>query len=1347
LPLFSLSSHIFGLKSDVANNVVYVDDQTVAYPAGHSLIIYSLDEKRQKFITATENTSGITAIAIAASRRFIAVAEQHDRGLVSVYDLKTLKKRKVLSSAETQGVAYVCMEFSADGQLLLTQGGAPDWILTCWNWSKGKAVATIKSPLHVTAGSAALPTSPSASLLGHQFGSVSGLGMAGLSTANLHSTAPHGNGASSGDANSSAADATGNGHNHVVTACSFSHVDPGLVCVTGANLVRYFRLLENAFRPMPSPRMESHVFLSHCWIKQRDDAMVAGTSDGDLLLFHSGEFVSRLLDSPGETRPITTLLSTTKGVLAGLNDATVYLYAVQGDGASHVDKNPAELLVLQRKIRVENFPSSISTLCVSPNEDTVVVSLSSGQLLMFPYQQHASNSALAGLSSSSVGAALTSLGNAAAVRLASGSVSSLSSTSDELTGAPLAVSKTDEVEYVVAPFHRPNEHGQLHVTGMDVCVRKPMLVTCGLDRTVRVWNYLERSCDVAKQFPEEAHSVACHPSGLYLLVGFADKLRLLNILMDDIRAFKEFAVKACRECQFSTGGHLFAAVNGNTIQVFNFFSCELVANLRGHNGKVKCLYWNHDDSSLISAGMDGAVYQWDLDDAKREAEFVQKGVPYSSALCNKDGTAIYAVGSDRMLKEIELPSCQLTKEFLCDSVLGQIVLSHSQRMLFGATAESDKPGAVRSFKFPLTGESIEFQCLSAPVARLRISFDDGFLFAAGEDGCVCIFEIRDKEGRPRMNESSTTGGSSSSAAAASSSATGSRGAAGSDLYASHAFSEEVLVTKSDLEEKNTLMLELKNKVDELMLHNEYQLRLKDMTYNENLKELTEKFTHEIELEKNKFELLREDKNDIEMEYEEKIKQLEEKHVQQLQEVEAEYQHRIMKEVEKYQDVLQQREAQRQHWVHERERLIGTHDKYVGDVTDDFETRLNEDRQLRVQLEDERDELAREYTETVHQVEMDVDQEIENLKKRYEDKLQAEREATLRFKGENGIMKKKFSALQKDIEDQRDQIKSLLETEKDLIEEIKTLEKEIQSLKREIRARDETIGEKEKRIYDLKKKNQELEKFKFVLDYKIKELKRQIEPRENEIADMKEQIKEMDHELELFHKSNAQLDLLIGEQRKRINAMQHETASYRKVLCDQQSWVRRFRCDLYACVQHIQTPQALVLEVAGLYQTYVASAAAVPQADVDREIQQEYARQKEYLEKSVSVLKQKYAHDTARHQQDHLRATADNMLLIKEINELRNAVATAKATVQMERAAMGAREARDAAAAKHRNDHRGIDGIIVDHADVDALVDTQRHEIDELRRAIKALEDRMASGSATAKAAGEGIFPPIRGVDG
>lgn len=54
-----------------------------------------------------------------------------------------------------------------------------------------------------------------------------------------------------------------------------------------------------------------------------------------------------------------------------------------------------------------------------------------------------------------------------------------------------------------------------------------------------------------------------------------------------------------------------------------------------------------------------------------------------------------------------------------------------------------------------------------------------------------------------------------------------------------------------------------------------------------------------------------------------------------------------------------------------------------------------------------------------------------LARRYEAKLTAEREVGLRLKGENGIMKKKFNALQKDIEDQRDEIKTLFEHKKEL----------------------------------------------------------------------------------------------------------------------------------------------------------------------------------------------------------------------------------------------------------------------------------------------------------------------------
>lgn len=94
------------------------------------------------------------------------------------------------------------------------------------------------------------------------------------------------------------------------------------------------------------------------------------------------------------------------------------------------------------------------------------------------------------------------------------------------------------------------------------------------------------SLELYKEFQEEAYSIALHPSGLYALVGFSEKLRLMNLLIDDIRPFKEMMIRGCRECAFSNGGHMFAAANTNLIQLFSTYTFENIGNLKGHNGKV-----------------------------------------------------------------------------------------------------------------------------------------------------------------------------------------------------------------------------------------------------------------------------------------------------------------------------------------------------------------------------------------------------------------------------------------------------------------------------------------------------------------------------------------------------------------------------------------------------------------------------------------------------------------------------------------------------------------------------------------------------------------------------------------
>ena len=316
---------------------------------------------------------------------------------------------------------------------------------------------------------------------------------------------------------------------------------------------------------------------------------MCGTDDGRLILFENGEQKHEYVLSEDEKTVIVveSILSFSKGFIYGASDGSLAIYE-KSDDKDYYKK------VKEMKLKEEN--SRISNLAISPSEDMLICTLATNQIYCI-------------------------------------SLSNADMKNEEAT-----------LELLSQPFH----HGQ--ITGMDVCVRKPLVVTCSNDCSVRLWNYLDNSIDLVKYFPEEAFSVALHPSGLILLVGFNDKLRLMNILIDDIRPYKEFTIRSCRECRFSNGGQYFAAVHGNTIQVFSTWNFENIGNLKGHNGKVRSVYFNRDDTRLISAGMDGAIYDWSLKDLKREGENVIKSCSYTSAISGFDGKSLYAVGSDKLIK-------------------------------------------------------------------------------------------------------------------------------------------------------------------------------------------------------------------------------------------------------------------------------------------------------------------------------------------------------------------------------------------------------------------------------------------------------------------------------------------------------------------------------------------------------------------------------------------------------------------------------------------------------------------------------------------------------------------------
>lgn len=571
-------------------------------------------------------------------------------------------------------------------------------------------------------------------------------------------------------------------------------------------------------------------------------------------------------------------------------------------------------------------------------------------------------------------------------------------------------------------FSQPFHHGQ--ITGMDSCIRKPLVVTCSTDKSVRVWNYNEESSELVKYFTEESFSVAIHPSGLYILVGFSDKLRLMNLLIDDIRPFREFSIRGCRECKFSNGGQYFAAVSGNAVQIYSTWNFEMLGQMKGHSSKVKTIYWTADDSRIVTGGADGAIYEWNLRDLsghagmgiKREGDCILKTCSYSSACMSTDSKTIYAVGSDKNMKEIM--DGQIIREVESDCVMTQVVLSHSGKMMFVGTTS----GAIRSMKFPFNSDAGAFQehqAHSEAVTRLCVSHDDQYLFTVSEDGSFYIFKIFERETRANKRERDI-------------------------IYA-----DEILVTKSDLEEKNSMMTELKTRVEELKMENEYQLRLKDMNFNEKIKQVTEKFMQEIETLKITSTVLRTDKEKEEIRHDEEMTDERDRHAKDLVELENFQNVKLMAEYDKYQELQTKTAELQDQWEHQMREMQNQKNMALDELNKHFELRLFEKQTEMDQLQEEIKKHVAEYEETARETEQDADTEIIEFRHRYETKLKEEKEIVLRLKGENGIMRKKFNSLQGEIDTHKGEISKMYNEEKKLHSVIKSLEKDISGLKKEV----------------------------------------------------------------------------------------------------------------------------------------------------------------------------------------------------------------------------------------------------------------------------------------------------------
>lgn len=139
------ASHIFGVRTGVTGNICYQDEHTIVYTSGAYCVLYNIDQKSQKFIPISDKGNSMTALAVSPNRRYIAIAETGEKAIVTIFDLHSLRRKKLLSSSEVESKEYVSLAFSPDSKYLITQGGKPDWTLLYWTWEKAKIMATART--------------------------------------------------------------------------------------------------------------------------------------------------------------------------------------------------------------------------------------------------------------------------------------------------------------------------------------------------------------------------------------------------------------------------------------------------------------------------------------------------------------------------------------------------------------------------------------------------------------------------------------------------------------------------------------------------------------------------------------------------------------------------------------------------------------------------------------------------------------------------------------------------------------------------------------------------------------------------------------------------------------------------------------------------------------------------------------------------------------------------------------------------------------------------------------------------------------------------------------------------
>merc|ERR1719213_522122 len=130
--------------------------------------------------------------------------------------------------------------------------------------------------------------------------------------------------------------------------------------------------------------------------------------------------------------------------------------------------------------------------------------------------------------------------------------------------------------------------------------------------------------------------------------------------------------------------------------------------------------------------------------------------------------------------------------------------------------------------------------------------------------------------------------------------------------------------------------------------------------------------------------------------------------------------------------------------------------------------------------------------------------------------------------------------------------------------------------------------------------------------------------------------------------------MIGELRLKLDGMSKELAQQKSLIKAGESYTRKFRRDLAMCAAGVDDQNDLKAGVKELYQRYVLDEdkRKEEESTAGFDLQAEYARQREHLERNVAQLKRKVLKDETMYKADKKRMATEGKLLTETMAKLK-----------------------------------------------------------------------------------------------